>query len=741
MRATRHTTRDCPGLERIEQFVTRGETDGDVRDHIASCTSCTEQVEMVRENNDLFTDVLRLTERGLTGGVGETATAPPPDLAAHGYEIVETISTGGQGVVYRAVQTATRRQVAVKMLHRSALASERRRRRFEGEIEMVAALRHPNIVTVYDSGALEDGRHFLVMELIDGSSLSGSAPLQRPGGARGVVALIAKVTDAVCAAHQRGIIHRDLKPSNVLLDRDGEPHVVDFGVAKATGARAMLEATQSGEFLGTIAWAAPEQVSGDPAQIDTRTDVYALGMLLYACLTGQRPYPCDGSVTDVIRAITEGEPRPPSSINPKVGGELETIVLKALAKDPARRYQSAGALHKDLHHYLAGEPIDAKRDSALYVIRKTLRRHLIPTVFSAVILLLILGAAIGAMALYRDARLEAEKANTIRVFLEDTFASVEPVAGGHDVTLRETLDEAVHWVDVALSGRPEIDASVRITIGNSYRALGLFADADRQLESALGTYRRVRGDRHPDVAAALNAMGLLRSDQGRHADAERLLREGLDIRRSAYGQESLVVSSSLMNLGRLTQLTGDLNEAADLYRQSYAIRSRALGESHPDSAMSLYRLAEIQEQRGELGAAARTHRRVLDTRRERLHPGHPDLARSQLALGTLLLRQGEAVDAERVLRDGSGSAESFGWRRLEVESLRGECLAALGRYDDAEAVLLACYASLRDDRSPAGDATRVTARRLANLYESMGRAEDAAAWRLLAADAAPSIVP
>ncbi len=739
MRATRETTQNCPGLDRIELFVTHGATDGDLQEHIESCPSCTEQAAMVRENNEMFTDVVRLNER--RPRASETSPEPPPDLAGHGYEIVETISAGGQGVVYRAVQTATRRQVAIKMLHRSALASERRRRRFEGEIEMVAALRHPNIVTVYDSGAVEDGRHFLVMELINGVSLSDSTLRERAGGVRGVVALLAKVADAVSAAHQRGIIHRDLKPSNVLLDGDGEPHVVDFGVAKATGARAVLEATQSGEFIGTIAWAAPEQVSGDPAQIDTRTDVYALGLLLYASLTGRRPYPCDGSVTDVIHAITDGEPRRPSTINPRVDGELETIVLKSLAKNPDRRYQSAGALLEDLRHYLAGEPIDAKRDSAIYVLRKTLRQHLIPTSFSAVILLLIVGSAIGAMMLYRDARLEAEKANTIRVFLEDTFASVEPAAGGHDVTLRETLDEAVHWVDVALSGRPEIAASVRMTIGNSYRALGLYDDAERQLEMALRTYRRRLGHHHPDVASALNAMGLLRTDQGRHADAERLLRESLDIRKAAFGDEHLVVSSSLMNLGRLKQTTGELDEAENLYNQTLAIRSRAHGQSHPDSAICLYRLAEIQEQRADLRAAARTHRRVLDARREHLHPGHPDLARSQLALGSLLLRLGEAEEAERVLHEGGGSSESFGWRRLEVESLRGACLAALGRNAEAETVLLACYKSLREARSPANEATAETASRLADLYDALGRAEDAAAWRSLAPDQGSHAAP
>lgn len=375
----------CPSAAELERFATGAGAAESVGTHVDRCAACRSAVRECRDNDVFLAGVRAALARGrAVDGHGETDSSGP-DLDS-GYQILEEIHRGGQGAVYHAVQLRTRREVAIKVLHGGRSAGPRQRERFEREVRIAAGLRHPNIVTVHDSGPLGDGRYGLVMEYIQGLPLDRwSNGLE---GARGRDAqrralrsrleVMVKVCDAVLCAHQNSIVHRDLKPANILVDTRGEPHVLDFGIARDTGPDQQARLTHTGEFAGTLAYASPEQVSGDPTRVDTRTDIYSLGVIMYELVSGNMPYPVDGPVAGTIRSIEQAEPAPLQPRNPAgrwIDGEIPIIISKAMAKDPARRYQTAAGLRNDLERYLAGKPIEARRDSTWYVLRKAASRH------------------------------------------------------------------------------------------------------------------------------------------------------------------------------------------------------------------------------------------------------------------------------------------------------------------------------------------------------------------------------
>ena len=339
--------------------------------------------------------------------------------------IMRELNRGGQGVVYQAVQLSTKRKVAIKILLDGALASPAAQRRFLREIELAASLRHPNIISVFDSGMTADGHHFCVMDYVRGKSITDYLQETRPT-LEHTLRLFAGICDAVAHAHQRGVIHRDLKPSNILVEADGSAQILDFGLAKTQADRSDVMVSQTGQLLGTVRYMSPEQTRGNPDEIDTRTDVYSLGVILYEILTGRFPYAVDGSLQDVLRNITSSEAISPiknwsndRGISSSTGGarrrehcpidsELATIVMKALAKDREHRYQSASELSRDVGHYLAGEPIEASGDSAIYLLRKALVRHRGPVV-AAILIFLVAAVGLGVSAVaWRRAAVERD---------------------------------------------------------------------------------------------------------------------------------------------------------------------------------------------------------------------------------------------------------------------------------------------------------------------------------------------
>lgn len=343
-------------------------------------------------------------------GAVNFADEMPPDNAFPGYEVIREIHRGGQGVVYQAIQKTTRRKVAIKVLHGGPFSGPAGRARFEREVQVLGQLNHPNIVRIHDSGTSADGGFFYVMDYISGRTLDQLLSDDRPS-VEATIVLFTKICDAVNAAHLRGVIHRDLKPANVRVDANGEPIVVDFGLAKISGPDAIESGhtgpprlmTLTGQFIGSLPWASPEQAEGVPGNIDVRTDVYSLGVMLYQMLTGQFPYRVVGAMRDVLDNILRAQPAKPSTIRRQINDEVETIVLKCLSKERERRYQSAGELARDLRRYLNGEPVEAKRDSAGYIIGKTLEKYR-PWVAAAMVAIAgVVGTGIVTTVLWRRA--------------------------------------------------------------------------------------------------------------------------------------------------------------------------------------------------------------------------------------------------------------------------------------------------------------------------------------------------
>jgi tetratricopeptide (TPR) repeat protein len=613
-----------------------------------------------------------------------TVTEKPGDRIGR-YKLLEKIGEGGYGTVYMAEQAEPiRRRVALKVI-KLGMDTKQVIARFEAERQALALMDHPNIAKVLDAGATDTGRPFFVMELVRGIRITDYCD-QHNLSTRERLDLFRQVCQAVQHAHQKGIIHRDLKPSNILVtELDGlpVPKVIDFGVAKATSQQLLTDKTlftAFRHFIGTPAYMSPEQTELSGADVDTRSDIYTLGVLLYELLTGHLPFErkelSQAGLDEMRRLIREREPVKPStrlsslsaddlttvakhrqSESPRlvhlVRGDLDWIVMKCLEKNRARRYESASGLAQDIERHLNQEPVSAGAPGAAYRIGKFIRRHRYGfATASALLLLLIAGVVVSLWQMLR-AREAERQARTVATFLNDVLEGVSPaVALGRDTTLlREILDGTEKRIAADLKGQPAFAAELRHTLGTAYEALGDYEQAETTLREALAMRRKLFGKVHPAVAESLNDLGAVLHGQGRLAESEATLREALTMWRKLSGNPSPGLAESLNNLGMVLLWEGRLAEAESIEREAVATQTKLAGEDNPTAARFIGNLGVMLCRLGKLAEAETVHRRALAMQRKLLSPEHPNIATSLNNLAEVLWKQGRLEEAEATFRE------------------------------------------------------------------------------------------
>lgn len=658
---------------------------------LAVCPRCTRLLGEIERDRGFEADLRELVSRPALVSTFESrglvrasqVSEQLPTIA--GYEVIEEAHRGGQGVVYRAVQQTTKRTAAVKLLLAGQLASLRERYRFEREIEIASSLKHPNIVSIFEGLETSDGRLGYAMEFVEGVSLDAWAAARRtakPNAAkelrRECLTLMVKVCRAVQYAHGRGVIHRDLKPGNILIDTADEPHVLDFGLARRDDEQAQREReggssiTMPGEFLGTPQYASPEQMELAPSEVDGRTDVYALGVMLYKLVCGMMPYSVDGSVKQIIESVCKVEPMRPREAVTKtkfapVDLDLETILLKALAKDRERRYQTALGLAMDVELLLRGEAIEARRDSTWYVIRKRLKARRVEVAAAVVVAMIAIGAAVGGGVLaarasdakQREAlerRLREQQA--IRAAAVATvIAEILPPADQSATEppsrwLEENLLDVREAMDAGwLSEEPELAAQVQSVLSDIYALRGTRSGwyAESSARTAKMLMRDAYGEDDPRVLRMQEAeiAALIARKRGVEAvkQADALLKKW-----QAMGDEWSERAASTRTLLALAQL--QLGQASEAEANARSVIASGYASTNPDTGGRAWNvLAQVLESRGEQEEAAKACISALKARMQRRRDTDADVIASLVMLARLL--------PEGSGRDGRPSCEEF----------------------------------------------------------------------------------
>jgi tetratricopeptide (TPR) repeat protein len=664
------------------------------------------------EGSFLEAPAMQLAARALASesrASGQASGAGPLPAFIGSYRVIRLLGEGGMGTVYEAEQEQPRRVVALKII-RPGLTTPERLRRFKHESQALGRLQHPGIAQIYEANTADTGygpQPYFAMELIRGVSLDRYAETHLLS-TRQKLALMAKICEAVQHAHERGLIHRDLKPGNILIDETGQPKILDFGVAHVTESEGQPTLqTEVGQIVGTLAYMSPEQVVGDPQDVDTRSDVYSLGVILYELLSGRRPYNVHGrQIHEAVHTIREEDPTALSSISRNYRGDVETIVGKALEKDKARRYESAAALAADIERYLGDEPILARPPSASYQLQKFARRHraLVGGV-AAVFVVLVAGIAVSSVLAIRARRAEqsaltardravqaeeqtrtqrdraaaaeqtathqrdlavAAQQEAVRAenralqekqradeqaatamaetnFLEnDLLAQAGTSSQSHahfkpdpDLKVRTALDRAAAHIQGKFDKQPLVEASIRLSIGKAYRDIGVYPEAQRQIERAIELRRRGLGEENPDTLLAVRWLASLYSDEAKYAQAISLHSHVLDMQRRVLGKDKPDTADTMFELAVDYESSDQLAKAEPLLIQVLDIQTRTLGKENVDTLETANRLAGLYEKRYDYAKAEPLMTETLATQQRVLgeESGHPLLEPGKICEG------------------------------------------------------------------------------------------------------------
>lgn len=577
------------------------------------------------------------------------------------YKLLRQIGEGGCGVVYLAEQAEpVYRQVALKVI-KPGMDSKSVITRFQAERQALALMDHPNVAKLFDAGTTEAGRPFFIMEMIQGIKITDYCD-RRGLTIRERLRLLVQVCQGVQHAHQKGVIHRDIKPSNILVTTTSDgtplPVIIDFGIAKPATHQLLTDQTFFTVFdllVGTPAYMSPEQAALTSVDVDTRTDIYSLGVLLYELLTGVTPFDTrqliKSGLSEMLRVIREEEPprlstklrrmpapeikdvaqrreSEPVKLIRDLRGDLDCIAMKALAKDRVQRYATANGLAMDVQRYLAGEPISARSPSALYKFRKTVARNKPLFAGTGIVVTLLVFFLLMEHRAHRKAEIEAAKNQQVTRFLEEMLQGVGPSAAlGKDTTiLREILDKTSTQIGSGMTDQPAVEAEVRSVMGMVYREIGVNDRAENMDRSALAIYQKLAGANSREAAAVLDELGLALISQGKPSEAEGAERQSLEIRRRLFGNENAEVATSLHDLAHAEMDAGKWSEAEALTRESLAIRQKLFGDDSLPVADSLRNLGILQGDQGNWADAEATEWKVLAIRQKYLGPEHPWVA-------------------------------------------------------------------------------------------------------------------
>jgi serine/threonine protein kinase/tetratricopeptide (TPR) repeat protein len=618
---------------------------------------------------------------GETQGLGGPGERPAVARRIGAYQVLRELGHGGMGTVFLAARADDQYQkrVAIKVVRGGAEVI----RLFRRERQILAGLEHPNIARLLDGGTTDDGLPFFVMEYVEGE------PIDRYCDAHALstherLRLFQGVCAAVQHAHRNLAVHRDLKPGNILVTAEGIPKLLDFGIAKLVSPGTPGEGATATGLAMTPAYASPEQARG--GLVTTATDVYSLGVILYEILTGHRPYRLKSyEPLEVLRAVSEEVPEKPSTavrrtdvtvlpdgttgettavsvsrtregtperLRKRLRGDLDTIVMMALRKEPDRRYGSVEALSEDIRRYLEGLPIEARKGTVGYEAGKFVRRHWMGVSAAAAVFVLLVAFGVAMAAESRRTARERDKAERLAGFMVDIFHVSDPSeARGSTVTAREVLDVGVEKISKQLEGEPEARATLLSAMGRVYRSLGLYDRAKQLLTEAMRVRRDVLRRQDADMAKSLHDVAVILYDTGDYPAAEALYRQALALQRQLLGSEHTQVASTLSALATVLYSKGDYSGAESLHRETLALRRRLLGERHADVSESLTNLAAVLTAKGRYDEAESLFRRALEIDQKLYGADHPEVATDLNNLAAVLEEKGDHTSAEPLYRE------------------------------------------------------------------------------------------